>query len=151
VTPSIGADARASLSIQPEIEYGPRIHRKVPSPDLSGWQVRNERDSRSFPELRMDVEVQSGEFLLIGPIIGTGETLGQKLFLREAAGKRRQVVLLVRVLRPTRDELFDQGYSFDDFLHLELPENQQATRTPARETALLGATPPQSPKTATGK
>lgn len=138
VTPTIGENASTALTIQPEIEYGPMIHKRIPSPDLSGWQVRNQRESRSFPELRLDVKIESGEFLLLGTFEDKGDTLGQKLFTRDSVGKRRQVALLVRVLRPSREELFDQGYQFDDFLTLEAGDVADPSSSPAREAAMIG-------------
>lgn len=136
VTPAIAADQRATLVIAPDIEYGPRIHRKVPAPDLSGWQVRNERDARSFPELKVEIDLASGEYLLIGPTPDCKETMGETFFARNLPGKRRQTVLLVRVLRPSREELYDAGYDFDDFFVNPIQGEPVRSRSTIRETVM---------------
>lgn len=136
VTPTIAADQRATLTIQPDIEYGPRIHRKIPAPDLSGWQVRNERDARSFPDLRVEMELTSGEYLLVGATPDAKGTMGETFFARDVPGKRRQTVLLVRVLRPSREELYDAGYDFDDFFMNPIQGEPVPSRSTIRETVM---------------
>lgn len=141
VTPTIVDSSLARLTIAPEIEFGERIHKRVPAPDLSGWTIKNDRESQSFPELKLDLEMASGDYILLGALLDKPGSIGRYFFTRQESGKGRQVVLLVRVLRPTRDELMDAGYGYDDFFLQPISDSPIAGRSTARATLAAHRTP----------
>ena len=134
--PTINGETTVSLDIVPEIEYGPREQKRVPTPDLAGWQLRTERSARKFPNLAASVELASGEYVVVGTMPEEGATLGRKLFTHEVDGKTKQVILLIRVVRPNREELLTAGYDFDDFFLTPIARTQGKVTTPALETVM---------------
>lgn len=136
IKPTITGDLTTSLEISPEIEFGPRRQKRVPTADLAGWQLRTERDSRSFPRLKATVHLADGEYVLIGAGPDRGATLGRKMFLREEGGVRKQTLLLIRVARPNREQLLTAGYDFDDFFLTPIRRTARARTTPVLETLL---------------
>jgi hypothetical protein len=136
VTPTITGQTSVVLDIVPQIEFGPREQKRVPTPDLAGWQMRNERDSRKFPNLRSNVSLASGEYAIIGGIPEASGTIGHKMFTKEVDGKMKQTLLLVRVVRPNRDELLSAGYDFDDFFLTPIKRTVQRATTPVLETVM---------------
>jgi hypothetical protein len=136
VTTTIQGETGVLLDIVPEIEFGPRVQKRVPAPDLAGWQLRTERDARKFPELRAKLELTSGEYAIMGTLADASATIGQKLFSKEIDGKPRQTLLLIRAVRPNRDELLTAGYDFDDFFLTPIRRSAQRANTPALETVL---------------
>lgn len=136
LTPTITGDSGVTLEITPQIEYGPRQQKRVPTADLAGWQLRSERETKAFPELRAAVTLANGEYALIGAFPDPGATLGRKLFLKENQNPPRQTLLLVRVVRPNREELMTAGYDFDDFFLTPMRQAISARTTPVLETLL---------------
>lgn len=133
VTPTTLGDSGVQLSVLPVLEYGQRQNRRVPAPDLSGWQLRNERDSRAFQDLQFELDLVTGEYLLIGCWPDRKGTLGAQYFTKQTKGKLYQTVLLIRVLRPSRDALLSAGYDVDDFFLSTSPKDA-AGRSSIRET-----------------
>lgn len=138
VTPTTIGDSGVQLSVLPVLEYGQRQNRRVPAPDLSGWQLRNERDSRAFQDLQFELDLVTGEYLLIGCWADRKGTLGWQYFTKQNKGKTLQSVLLVRVLRPSRDALLTAGYDVDDFFLTPPNKDGNTGRSSIRET-MLGA------------
>lgn len=136
LTPTISGDSGITLDVAPTIEYGPRQQKRVPTADLAGWQLRTERETKAFPELRATITLTSGEYALIGAIPDQGATLGQKLFLKDEQDPPKQTLLLVRVVRPNREELLTAGYDFDDFFLTPMRRAISARTTPVLETLL---------------
>lgn len=134
--PTINSETTVSLDIVPEIEYGPREQKRVPTPDLAGWQFRMERSARKFPNLASKIELASGEYVVVGTMPDQGASLGYKLFTHEMDGKTKQVILLIRVVRPNREELLTAGYDFDDFFLTPIARTQRKLTTPALETVM---------------
>jgi hypothetical protein len=135
VTPALGDKNTVNISMVPVIEYGPRKVKRTASADLTGWQMRNERDSKSFPEMRVDLQLNSGEYALIGCWPDRKGTLGRHYFTREVDSRIRQTVLLVRVVRPSRDDLYLSGYDYDDFFLTPI-KRSHAHRSVVQETLL---------------
>lgn len=136
LTPTITGDSTVAVQIAPEIEYGPRQQKRVPTPDLAGWQLRTERESRSFPSLQSTVHLANGEYAIVGATPDTGATLGRKLFLREDGRSPKQTLLLVRVVRPNREQLLTAGYDFDDFFLTPIRRVTRMRTTSVLETML---------------
>jgi hypothetical protein len=136
VTPTITGQSAVVLDVVPQIEFGPREQRRVPSADLGGWQMRTERDAKKFPDLRSNVTLASGEYAIVGGIPDASGTIGHKMFCKEVDGRKKQVLLLVRVVRPNRDELLSAGYDFDDFFLTPIKRTVQRATTPVLETVM---------------
>lgn len=134
VTPNTLGDSGVQLIVLPVLEYGQRQNRRVPAPDLSGWQLRNERDSRAFQDLQFELDLVTGEYLLIGCWPDRKGTLGWQYFTKQTKGKMTQTVLLIRVLRPSRDALLTAGYDVDDFFLTKSGKDATAGRSSIRET-----------------
>ncbi|MBY0588232.1 hypothetical protein K2X85_13725 [bacterium] len=136
VTPTITGQTSVALDVVPQIEFGPREPKRVPTPDLAGWQMKTERDARKFPSLRSSVSLASGEYAIIGGIPDATGTIGHKMFTKEVDGLQKQTLLLVRVVRPNRDELLSAGYDFDDFFLTPIKRTVQRATTPVLETVM---------------
>lgn len=131
LTPVIGSGSIVHLSILPEIVHGDAKRLPKPSYDLYGFQMTNERASRTFPELKSTFDLTSGEFVLVSCYPDMAGTMGQQLFCRRVDGKVLQSILLVRVARPSREQLFSAGYDLDDFFLTPSPKTEE---TPAPST-----------------
>lgn len=136
VTPVIESGHDIRLQIVPEIEFGQRKNRRTPAPDLSGWQIRNDRDARSFPDLKVELSLNSGEYALLGGLPDRRGTVGACSFTQEQNSDRKQTVLLIRVVRPTRDELYSAGYDLDDFFLGRFKKPSSPSRSSVGETLL---------------
>ncbi len=136
VTPTITGQSAVVLDVVPQIEFGPREQRRVPSADLGGWQMRTERDAKKFPDLRSNVTLASGEYAIVGGVPDASGTIGHKMFCKEVDGRKKQILLLVRVVRPNRDELLSAGYDFDDFFLTPIKRTVQRATTPVLETVM---------------
>lgn len=136
ITPNNGEQGQIDLEVNPVLEYGQHVHRRVPAPDLSGWQIRNDRDVREFPEFNTEVALSSGEFMLIGCWPEESGTLGHNFFTKNVSGKTRQTVLLICASRPSREDLLRAGYDFDDFFLTPVRQLIPDARSPARETTV---------------
>ena len=138
LTPTIGESDVVDLSILPEVAYGKPVNNQTPVPDMNGgWRYRsNARETRSYPAMRISVSVTSGDYLLIGGLLERPGTVGERFFTRDEDGTRRQTVLLVRLLRPSREDLYTAGYDFDDFFLNPTPRAQRLIRSPVRETLI---------------
>ena len=141
LTPIIGAGSEVRVQLLPKLEFGPRQHKRVPAPDLTGWQVRNERDERLFPDLKSELKLVSGEYCLVGCWMDRKGTLGQQLFSATVNGQDRQVVLLIRAVRPSRDDLFTAGYDLDDFFLTPIRQAGASARSVARDTLATASRP----------
>lgn len=136
ITPTIEQANAVGLAIVPVVEYGEREAKRIPAPDLNGWQLKHERPAKVFSELKTEVELASGEYALIGCWPEAKGTIGQRSFIKEQGnGSTRQTVLLVRVVRPSGSELYTAGYQFDDFF-LTPTKKRGEGRSAARETVL---------------
>jgi hypothetical protein len=137
LTPTIGPESTVHLAIAPRIEYGPRIERRGPAPDLTGFQFRQDRAARAFPELKVELSVASGDYILIGCDEERKGTLGWHMFTRASDGVAKQSVLLVRIVRPSREELYAAGFDLDDFFLKPIPQTaRRRFRSSVRETML---------------
>jgi hypothetical protein len=136
VTPTITGQTGVALDVVPQIEFGPREQKRVPTADLGGWQMRTERDAKKFPHLRSTVALSSGEYAIIGGMPDASGTIGHKMFTKEVDGRKKQLLLLVRVIRPNRDELLSAGYDFDDFFLTPIRRTVQRATTPVLETVM---------------
>lgn len=141
VTPSVAEGDAVKVSVAPEIEFGERKNRRMPAADLSGWVIRADRDSRSFPELRVDLELASGEYMLIGCLPEKKGTIGWHFFTRTYDMHQFQTVVLIRAVRPSREELYTSGYDFDDFFLPDLNRDRGQGRSLVREAVLAAQQP----------
>lgn len=135
LTPTIGTGARIRLTVVPEVEHGEQKNRRTPAPDLSGWILRSERDARGYDELKADLDLTSGEYLLLGCYPERNGTLGHRFLTSGEGTSQRQTVVLVRAIRPSREELVSAGIDVDDFFLPELLRKYLPTRGVARELA----------------
>lgn len=140
VTPVLADKQNISLKIVPQVEYGKAQDRRVPSPDLTGWQIRTEREARPFPDLLVNLPMISGEYALIGCHGNASASLGHRFFCKEVGGVPKKTVLLIRIVQPSRDELYTAGFDFDDFFLQPLENRPLAGRSTAREAMLATGT-----------
>lgn len=115
LTASVASATAVHVQINPLIEFGPKENKWGPAPDLSGMQLRTSRQTKLFPELDVELDLSSGEYVLIGRVPGKEGTLGDHLFTKEQNGKKMEMALLVRAVRPTRDALYSAGNDYDEF------------------------------------
>ncbi|MGL5097247.1 MAG: hypothetical protein ACRDD1_16800, partial [Planctomycetia bacterium] len=137
-----GAGDDVRLSILPEIEFGERKTRHVAAPDLTGWQVRSDRESRPFPSLQSEITVAPGEYLLVGADANRTGGMGFRFFVKQLPnGKYQQTALLIRVVRPSAEALYTAGYRFDEFfLSPSARDADPQAATPATARALVDET-----------
>lgn len=133
IVPSIAGETAVRLSVVPVIEFGQRVNKRTPSRDLSGWQMRSERESRVFEEIRFPIDLESGDYFLLGCNPERKGTIGCHFFTRLQSGKTWQTVLLGRVIRPSREELIKAGHDPGSAL-LADDRSLRAGRSIVRET-----------------
>jgi hypothetical protein len=133
VTPTLAAGGKILLAMTPQIDYGERMRTPAVAQNLTGLELKTERPCRAFNELRIETAVSSGDFLLFGCIADRAGTFGGDCFLREKDGKKLQAVLLVRALRPKREDLFQAGFETNDFF-LSPNSSKVAPASAARRT-----------------
>lgn len=136
ITASATASGGVHLAIHPAVEHGPVEHKWTPAPDLSGMQRRSQRATKAFPELAMELELGSGEYVLLGKMPGDSRTLGDHFFSKQVRAEKKVTVLLIRAIRPTRDELYSSGNDFDDFFLTPIHRNRPTAPSNIRETVL---------------
>lgn len=141
LVPTLEDSDAVSLALSPEIEHGERQNKRLPAPDLSGWQIRCERETRSFPDLKVTLELASGEYLLVGCYPAKRGTLGYQFFTRDGETARKQTVLVIRAVRPTREALAAAGHNVDDFFFPKIRKSTGSLRSLVAET-LWGGTKP---------
>ncbi|QDU63626.1 hypothetical protein Pan216_45070 [Planctomycetes bacterium Pan216] len=123
ITPSHGDGSNVVVKMVPVVEYGSRQQKRMPAPDLSGWQLRHERDNKIYNEMAVDLDLMSGEYAILGCVAEQTGTLGHRFFVRTVEEKQFQTVVLIRVVRPTREELRQAGYDVDDFFLSDAPKS----------------------------
>jgi hypothetical protein len=114
-TPSLSGAARVHLSLTPDIEFGDETRKFTVGNRLSGLDMLASRPTRVFDDLKIDLDLASGEFLLIGCHPSPKGTLGQLLLTRKNGDAGTQRLLVVRVIRPSREELYQAGYDVNQF------------------------------------
>jgi hypothetical protein len=138
VVPSISEDTAVRLTVSPEIEHGARTTRYTPAVEHGGWKVTTERERFELRALSVGLEVDSGGFVLVGARTDRPGTLGHSFFIRPGVdGRPAQALLLIRVLRPSREDLFAAGYDADDFVLSPLLRFGRTGRSPASETFFM--------------
>jgi hypothetical protein len=136
IVPHLKGESRVNLGMTPLVEFGEARRTATPAANLGGFEVKVERESRTLNDLKWSVEVGAGDVLVIGCDPERAGTVGRLMFIREKDGKRIQSVMIVRALRPSRDDLFENGYDINDFF-LTPEANPAPTRSPVRETVQL--------------
>jgi hypothetical protein len=136
VTPHLQGDSRVTLASLPIVEFGEAKRNTKPAANLTGFEVKVERESRVLNDLKWSAELGSGDVLVVGGAADRNGTVGKMMFVREKDGRKIQSLLIVRALRPSRDDLFEQGFDVNDFFLTSEP-NAGPSRSPARETVLL--------------
>lgn len=138
LVPTIGDDSAVRLALRPEIEHGTRITRFAPAAEYAGWKVQTDRERIEFRDLSIEFDLDSGSYVLVGGRLNRPGTLGHAYFVRpNFDGEDVQAVLLIRVVRPTREELYAAGYDTDDFFLSPLIRGRLSGRSSARETFLM--------------
>jgi hypothetical protein len=136
VVPHLLGDNRVTLRLTPQVEFGEAKRITTPAPNLSGFEVKVERDHRVLEDLKWQVDLSAGDVLVVGCHPERKGTAGRLMFVREKDGKQIQSVLVIRALRPSRDDLFEQGFDVNDFF-LTPETNPSPARSPVRETVQL--------------
>jgi hypothetical protein len=136
VVPHLLGENRVTLRLTPQVEFGEAKRNTVPLPSLNGFEVKVERESRILDDLRWKVDLAAGDVLVVGGLPDRKGTIGRMMFVKEKDGKQIQSVLIIRALRPSRDDLFEQGFDVDDFF-LTPESNPSPARSPVRETVQL--------------
>jgi hypothetical protein len=134
VTPHLVGENRSRLAVTPLVEFGEAKRNTTAAPNLSGFEVKMERESRVLNELKWNVELAPGEHLVVGGFPDRTGTVGRLMFFRDKDGKRIQSILVIRALRPSRDDLFENGFDVNDFF---LTQEASQPRSPVRETIQL--------------
>lgn len=137
VTPGLKARDSIQIAVLPVVEHGRRRNRYTPRPEYGGWQLRNEREAQTFEELKVELNIESGDYLIIGCRSDQKGTLGHTLFNKTVDGRARQTLLVIRPVRPTREDLYTAGFDFDDFFLTPIRGTQLHGRSNARETVLM--------------
>jgi len=136
VVPHLKGESRVTLGLTPLVEFGEAKRNAIAAPNLSGFEVKVERESRVLNDLKWNVELGAGDVVVIGCHPDQKATAGRLMFVREKDGKPIQSVLVIRALRPSRDDLFENGFDVDD-LFLTPEANPIPARSTVRETVQL--------------
>lgn len=132
------------LEISPIIEHGPKENKWTPAPDLSGMQLRTKRETKMFPDLTVDLDLASGEYILIGRVPDKTSTLGDQYFTKEREGKKYETALLVRVVRPSRDALYSAGNDYDEFFLTPIRRDRPIGTSNIREAVFAARSQPSA-------
>jgi len=136
VVPHLLGENRVTLRLTPLVEFGEAKRNTTPAANLSGFEVKVERESRVLDDLKLQVDLSPGDVIVVGCHAERKGTAGRLMFVREKDGKQIQSVLVIRALRPSRDDLFEQGFDVNDFF-LTPETNPTPARSPVRETVQL--------------
>ena len=108
-TPALAGDRRVRLTLEPRMEMGEPQPRPLAGASLGAMEWRFDRETREFPELRVEAELGSGEYLVVGPLDDRDSALGGMLFRKTKNNVATTSVLVLRVVRPTPEEQFLAG------------------------------------------
>lgn len=134
LTPTLGEADAVAIDVEPVFEFGRKSSKRIPAPDLGGWQIRTQREQQTFPFLKSELAVASGDYLLIGCWPHEENSIGAEMFIKERDGGRYQQVMLIRAYRPTRDALYLSGFDYDRFFLTPPDDEQVVARSMVRET-----------------
>jgi hypothetical protein len=136
VVPSLKGEREILLSLLPTVEFGETRRFGTPAANLSGLELKVEREHRTLADLKIEVALASGEVLMIGGFAEQTGTLGHAMFTRDADGKAKRSVALLRTIRPSKEDLFQSGFDVNDFFLTPESETGPA-RSPVRATVQL--------------
>ena len=98
-------DGSVLMQIRPEVHHG-EANRRFTSTGLGTWRMTAARPSHSFEELQLDTRLVPGDMLVLGCLTGRQGSLGHAFFTGRPAGPLEQKLIIVRVVRSKRDDLF---------------------------------------------
>jgi hypothetical protein len=136
VVPHLLGENRVTMRLTPQVEFGEAKRNATPAPNLTGFEIKVERESRILDDLKWSVDLAAGDVIVVGCHPDRKGTVGRLMFVREKDGKQIQSVLVIRALRPSRDDLFEQGFDVNDFF-LTPESNPSPARSQVKETVQL--------------
>jgi hypothetical protein len=105
-------DGTVKVRILPEVHHG-EANQRFTSTGGGQWRLTSARPSQSFEELQIDVPLARGDMVVLGCLTDRQGSLGHAFFTGRPAGPLEQKLVIVRVVRSKRDDLFD-GDAFDE-------------------------------------
>jgi hypothetical protein len=103
VTPTLTSDGKTRLAFTPQIQHGESRRVIKPAEDGSGWTCREQELAERFNDLRWDVTLVPGEYVLVGCWFHRPETYGSECFLRVDEPRPVQRLLVIRTTRQPPD------------------------------------------------
>ncbi|HZT83443.1 MAG TPA: hypothetical protein VFA26_24645 [Gemmataceae bacterium] len=99
VTPTLAPDGRVCLRFMPEVVHGPARLTFQAAADNSGFLLREQRATETYPALGWEVTLAPAETLVIGARPDRAGTLGCRCFVRDDERPATQRVLVIRAGR----------------------------------------------------
>lgn len=99
-----------SVRLTPELHHGELRNRYSGTGNQGVFLLTPSREVRTFDELQVAVDLSPGEFLLLGCLPGSPNSLGHALHVPEDSGPKEQKLILLRPLEvPPSEILADAG------------------------------------------
>lgn len=98
------AGQKVAIQLTPELQYGDLKNRYTGS-DQGVMLMTTSRERKVFEELKINVDLKSGEFLVLSGISDSNCSLGSAFHASKQSGAAAQKLVLIRLLQVPRSEI----------------------------------------------
>ncbi|GIW78912.1 MAG: hypothetical protein KatS3mg105_0719 [Gemmatales bacterium] len=131
ITATLTPTGETRLRFTPEVQHGDSQLLPAPADDRSGWELKQQRPTESFPALSWEVTLAPNEYLIVGAQYDRPGTLGHECFIQRDKNAPGQRLLVLRTGRAPVNINQDVLSSNTSFLRAP-PIAFQASRTAIR-------------------